>query len=320
MKLLVLAKVPDDMKDIAKTMAESIGMQAIFEEDNDDWKDVEAIISFIPKLKTMNSYISKLPKLKLIQTLSAGVDLLDFNQIPDNITVCSNAGAFALPVAEHAVSMAMALSKNLLSNHMKMKNGVFDQRSPSVKLEGKMAGILGYGGIGREIGRLCRGIGMELQVISRKPVDEKVHFSGTMDSLDQVLESSDFIFISLPLNRYTRNLITTKELKKMKANAILVNVARAAIVNEENLYNHLRENPEFRAGIDVWWEEPITTGKYEMKYPFLDLPNVIGSPHNSGIIPEIDINAFMSAVKNVELWMKTGKPRNIVRREDYRQV
>ncbi len=317
MKLLILAKVPDDMKEVARKMAESIGMQAIFEEDGNDWSDVEALLSFIPKLRTMNSYISKLPKLKLIQTLSAGVDLLDFNQIPDNITVCSNAGAFALPVAEHAVSMAMALSKNLLSNHLKMKNGVFDQRSPSIKLEGKMAGVLGYGGIGREIGRLCRGIGMELQVISRKPVSENVSFSGNLDSLDRVLQSSDFVFISLPLNRYTKNLITSDKLKKMKKDAILVNVARAAIINEQDLYNHLRENPEFKAGIDVWWQEPITTGEYEMKYPFLDLPNVIGSPHNSGIVPDIDINAFMSALKNVELWMKTGKPHNVVRREDY---
>ena len=316
MKLLVLAKVPDDMKEVAMKMAESIGIQAIFEEEGNDWKDVEAIISFIPKLKTMNSYISKLPKLKLIQTLSAGVDLLDFKQIPDSITVCSNAGAFALPVAEHAVSMAMALSKNLLSNHMKMKNGVFDQSSTNVKLEGKMAGILGYGGIGREIGRLCKGIGMELQVISRKPVSENVFYSGNLDSLDRVLQSSDFVFVSLPLNRYTKNLITSDELKIMKKNAILVNVARAAIVNEKDLYNHLKENPEFKAGIDVWWEEPITTGKYQMKYPFLDLPNVIGSPHNSGIVPEIDINAFMSALKNVELWMRTGKPHNVVRRED----
>ncbi|WMT49626.1 MAG: 2-hydroxyacid dehydrogenase [Thermoplasmatales archaeon] len=317
MKLLILAKVPDDMKEVARKMAESIGMQAIFEEDGNDWSDVEALLSFIPKLRTMNSYISNLPKLKLIQTLSAGVDLLDFNQIPDNITVCSNAGAFALPVAEHAVSMAMALSKNLLSNHMKMKNGVFDQRSPSIKLEGKMAGVLGYGGIGREIGRLCIGIGMELQVISRKPVSENVSFSGNLDSLDRVLQSSDFVFISLPLNRYTKNLITSDKLKKMKKDAILVNVARAAIINEQDLYNHLRENPEFKAGIDVWWQEPITTGEYEMKYPFLDLPNVIGSPHNSGIVPDIDINAFMSALKNVELWMKTGKPHNVVRREDY---
>lgn len=317
MKLLILAKVPDDMKEVARKIAESIEMQAIFEEDGNDWSDVEALLSFIPKLRTMNSYISKLPKLKLIQTLSAGVDLLDFNQIPDNITVCSNAGAFALPVAEHAVSMAMALSKNLLSNHMKMKNGVFDQRSPSIKLEGKMAGVLGYGGIGREIGRLCRGIGMELQVISRKPVSENVSFSGNLDSLDRVLQSSDFVFISLPLNRYTKNLITSDKLKKMKKDAILVNVARAAIINEQDLYNHLRENPEFKAGIDVWWQEPITTGEYEMKYPFLDLPNVIGSPHNSGIVPDIDINAFMSALKNVELWMKTGKPHNVVRREDY---
>ena len=317
MRLLILAKVPDDMKEVARKMAESIGMQAIFEEDGNDWSDVEALLSFIPKLRTMNSYISNLPKLKLIQTLSAGVDLLDFNQIPDNITVCSNAGAFALPVAEHAVSMAMALSKNLLSNHLKMKNGVFDQRSPSIKLEGKMAGVLGYGGIGREIGRLCRGIGMELQVISRKPVSENVSFSGNLDSLDRVLQSSDFVFISLPLNRYTKNLITSDKLKKMKKDAILVNVARAAIINEQDLYNHLRENPEFKAGIDVWWQEPITTGEYEMKYPFLDLPNVIGSPHNSGIVPDIDINAFMSALKNVELWMKTGKPHNVVRREDY---
>ncbi len=318
MKLLFLINASKEMENITKEIGKSKGFQVIFENDNESWEDIEVVLTFVPALKNIGSYINRLPNLKFIQTLSAGVDLIDFSQIPENIMVCSNAGAFAKPVAEHAVAMAMALSKNLMANHSKMKNGVFDQSSHSMRLEGKLAGIIGYGGIGKDIGKLCKAIGMELAVISRSPVEEQgVKYSGSLDSLDRVLQESDILFVSIPLNTYTENLITSKELDKMKADAILVNVARADIINQKDLYEHLISYPQFKAGIDVWWKEPINAGKFETGFGFLDLPNVIGSPHNSAMVPEIENNAFLTALNNVELWMKGGVPKNRVQRKDY---
>ncbi|MHB1439627.1 MAG: 2-hydroxyacid dehydrogenase [Cuniculiplasma sp.] len=317
MKVLILAAIPENLRENLNKMMESMGLEVELEDDSSQLEGVEAIISSVNKLKNIEKYTERMPNLKMIQTLSAGVDLVDFSRVPSNILFCSNAGAYALPVAEHAVAMATALSKNLLLNHEKMRRGIFDQTSENSLMRGKMCGILGYGGIGREIGRICLGMGMKLQVIFRHRVDEKFHFSGTMDSLDMVLETSDLIFVSLPLNKFTHNLITGEKLNVMRRDAIFVNIARAGIVNEHDLFEYLRANPGFRAGIDVWWQEPISTGKFEMKYPFLDLPNVLGSPHNSGIVPEIGIDSFRYAMENVDRFAKGETPKNIVKREDY---
>jgi phosphoglycerate dehydrogenase-like enzyme len=103
----------------------------------------------------------------------------------------------------------------------------------------------------------------------------------------------------------------------MKSTAILVNVARAGIVVEGALYEHLRANPDFSAGIDVWWHEPPLGEDFRVDHPFFELPNVIGSPHNSSIVAGSHTFAARYAAENVRRYLQSGSLAGMVRREDY---
>lgn len=185
-------------------------------------------------------------------------------------------------------------------------------------LHGMVCGILGFGGIGKAVSLLMQSFGMRIMAVNTTgKTAEHVDFIGTLADLEHILSSSDVVAITLPLMKETRGLIGTRELAWMKQDAILINVARGAIIDEAALYEHLSKHPEFKAGIDVWWIEPFSHGVFKTNYPFLSLPNVIGSPHNSAIVPGMDQESMRRAVENVQRFWKGEPLRGIVRREDY---
>ena len=103
----------------------------------------------------------------------------------------------------------------------------------------------------------------------------------------------------------------------MKPDAILVNVARGAIVDESALYEHLRSHEEFSAALDVWWDEPFGSGGFRVGHPFFELPNVLGSPHNSGLAPGVLEEALEMAADNIRRFL-TGQPvTGVVRADEY---
>jgi phosphoglycerate dehydrogenase-like enzyme len=262
--------------------------------------------------------LASAPGLGLIQLLSAGLDSVDFAAIPDHITVAGNVGAYAAPIAEHVMAMTLSLAKHLQIEHAALARGQFDRPAPSRTLHGAVCGILGFGGIGQATARLMRAFGARVHAVnSSGRTPEPVDWAGTLADLDQVLAVADVLVISLPLTDGTRGLIGARELGVMKPDATLVNVARGAIVDEQALYAHLAANPRFSAAIDAWWDEPRGGGQFHTNYPFFELPNVLGSPHNSGDVPGIEEFAARRAAENVRRFLRGEPVSGVARRADY---
>jgi phosphoglycerate dehydrogenase-like enzyme len=253
--------------------------------------------------------------LKFIQLLSAGYDHLNFEMFPKDCVIASNQGAYAKPMAEHTVAMILALEKLLIINHNKIIGGEFDQRTNTRTLKGKICGIVGFGSIGKATANLLKGFGVKIYGInSTGKTEEKIDFIGTLTDLNYVLKESDILIISIPLNEITRGLIGKKEFDQMKEDSVFINVARGAIVQEEALYEHLKTHPDFMAGIDAWWYEPFNYGEFKVNYPFFELPNILGSPHNSAIIPGALIEGQKRAIENISNYLNGNQIKGIIKR------
>ncbi len=261
---------------------------------------------------------SRLQGVKLVQLVSAGADQMPFADLPPHLTVASNPGAYAAPMAEHVLAMVLALAKRLLPQHQKLTRAEFDQFTRNRRLSGMTAGILGFGGIGRATARLLRAFGMKILAINTSGSSpEPADFMGTLENLDHVLGESDVVVVCLPLTKATRGVIGGAELARMKPDAILVNVARGPIIDEAALYEHAKTHPDFLVGIDAWWIEPFQYGEFRMDHPFLDLPNVLGSPHNSAVVAGSLVDGARQAAVNIRDFLSGEPVTGIVRREDY---
>jgi len=254
---------------------------------------------------------------RLIQFMTAGIDFVPLGELPAAVPVASNGGAYAEPMAEHGLAMVLAAAKRLLIEHNALLRGEFNQFTRNRVLSGKVCGILGFGGIGVASARLMRAMGMHIHAINRSGrSDEATDWIGSVADLDQMLMASDVLIVSTPLTKATRALIGARELGLMKPDAILVNLARGEIVQEGPLFAHLQAHPTFFACIDAWWIEPVRHGAFRMDYPFLSLPNVIGSPHNSASVPGMTEAALRRAVANIRRVLAEEMPRYVVGAEE----
>ena len=258
------------------------------------------------------------PGLRLIQLLSAGADSVDFSAVPEHLTLASNVGAYAEPMAEYVMAMTLALARRLPQRHADLARGEFKMWDRVLTLDGAVCAILGFGGIGQATARLMRAFGARIHAVnSSGRSSEPTEFTGTLADLDQVLAAADVLVVSLPLTNATRDLLGARELGLMKPEAILVNVGRAAIVNERALYEHLRGHPGFCAGIDAWWQEPGPGADFRTNYPFFDLPNLLGSPHNSGVTDGALQTGARHAAENVRRFLAGEPVAGVARPADY---
>jgi phosphoglycerate dehydrogenase-like enzyme len=257
-------------------------------------------------------------RLRFVQLLSAGADSVDYAALPERLPLAANVGAYAQPMAEYVMAVTLALARRLPQRHAEMARGEFGMWKPVLTLDGAVCVILGFGGIGKASARMMRAFGARIYAVNTSGAsNEPTDFIGTLADLGRVLAEADVLVIALPLTRATRGLIGAQELALMKPAAILVNVGRAAIVDEQALYEHLRDHSDFCAGLDTWWHEPGPGSAFSTEYPFFDLPNLIGSPHNSGVTyGALQVGARMAA-ENVRRFLRGEPVTGVVRREEY---
>jgi len=281
-------------------------------------RDADALLAWDLAEEIPAGALQRAGRLRFVQLLSAGVDAVDFTALPERLTVACNAGAYAGAMSEHVLALTLSLAKHLPQRHAALAAGRYDKWLPALVLDGSVCGILGFGGVGAATARLMRAFGARIHAVNRTGrTSEPVEFVGTLADLDQVLAAADVLVVSLPLTLVTRGLLGRRELSLMKSAAILVNVARGAIIDQRALYEHLSTHPQFSAGIDTWWDEPAGEGPFRTDYPFLGLPNVLGSPHNSSIVPGTMLAAARVAAQNVRRYLRGEAVTGVIRRADY---
>ena len=259
----------------------------------------------------------KMSKLRLFDITSAGVDSIDFERIPSEVLVCGNVGAFAEQIAEHVFGMILCLAKDLILRNEQLRKSIYD-RQRTLFLKGRTIGILGTGGIGKAVARIAKAFGMITFGINSSG-GKVEYFDEVSDlcGLNRLFAKSDVIVAALPLTVKTLNLIDQRCLSFCKKNCILVNVGGGRVIVEKALYDQLLGNPSFKAGIDVWWRYSERGAPFVQNYPFFDLPNFLGSPHDSGSVSESDETALEYALLNIRRYVEGQPLLGVANREDY---
>jgi (S)-sulfolactate dehydrogenase len=277
--------------------------------------ELEKLVRDIPALIVRNrtrvdkALLDLAPKLKVVGRLGVGLDNIDVAACEARgIEVCSARGANATSVAEYAIAMAMVLLRRraYLDTH-RLVAGEWprEELGKGVEIAGKRLGIVGLGSVGGTTARKARAL--EMRVLASDPYLADTHENWNLAekvSLEDLLAASDVVTLHCPLNEQTRGLIGARELARMRRGAVLINSARGGIVDEEACAAALRSGHLGGAALDVFDDEPI---KAEAGKRFAGIPNVILTPHISGVTAEANHRVSLMTVESVARVLGKGR-------------
>ena len=254
------------------------------------------------------------PRLKWVQTTSAGVEAFVGGKLWNSeVPIVNASGVAAAPIAEHAIAMVLALRHRLPYLWERQKEHAWAWRDPRARSMGELAGltlgVIGYGSIGREVGRLGKAFGMRLiattiDASARRdtgfslavgdPEGALPEVLGGPELQEDLLRQSDVVVVAVPSTPATRRLLGESAFGAMKPMAILVNVSRGSVVDEAALVRALREGRIGGAALDVFEKEPLPADS-----PLWELPNVLVSPHVAAESPGYWERLMSLLVENV---------------------
>jgi phosphoglycerate dehydrogenase-like enzyme len=253
--------------------------------------------------RTLLPALFGLTELKWFHTFSAGTDAAAFRVLMDRGTILTNSsGASAPSIAQYVLAMMLYATKPIEQWRESQSRAAWEP-IPAGELTGQTVGIVGTGAIGGEVARLAKAFGMRTIGI-RRSTKKTPHLDEQLPpkQLAKMLKASDFVVLACPLTPETEGLIGERELKAMQPSATLINVARGRVCDEGALIRAMQKGWITRAVLDVFHFEPLPE-----QSPLWSLPNVIVTPHNSGMSPRNMARMMDIFVENLARFA-AGKP------------
>ena len=251
--------------------------------------------------------VAALPELRLVSVLGTGTDNFDLPACSRHgVLVVNTPGASTVSVAELTLALLFAVARHVALADRKLREGVWHHQH-GFELRGKVLGIVGLGLIGREVARLGQALGMRVIAWSFHNDPERAAALGVeMVAIEELLRQSDVVSLHVRNSAETRGLIGRHEIRLMKPSAILINTARAAIIDEDALLDALRDGRLAGAGLDVFLQEPLPSD-----HPWAQLDNVVLTPHVGWVTHEATARLTSAPVDNV-LHYLASNPTNVV--------
>jgi D-3-phosphoglycerate dehydrogenase len=251
--------------------------------------------------------VAALPELRLVSILGTGTDNFDLPACSRHGVVVTNTpGASTVSVAELTLALLLSVARHVALTDRKVREGVWFHQH-GFELRGKILGVIGLGLIGQEVARLGRAFGMRVIAWSFHSDPARAAALGAeMVELEELMRQADVVSVHVRNSPQARGLIGRRELGLMKPSAVLINTARAAIVDQHALLGALREGRIAGAGLDVFAEEPLPPDN-----PWVKLDNVVLTPHVGWVTHEASARLATAPVDNILNYM-AGRPTNVV--------
>jgi phosphoglycerate dehydrogenase-like enzyme len=290
-----------------------------------DLGDTQRLIPALAEAEIVVGHIWKsdfpeAPRLKLLQAATAGIDMIEVPSLPRGIALC-NVFGHEPAIAEYVLITMLALTHRLLPTVSEFRAGSWAAHQPAGgaphgEIFGSTLGIVGYGRIGRQVAKRAAAFGCKIIAANRSPITNKGDAAEIypLAELDHMLPQCDALLIAAGLAPETKGLIDARRLGLMKPTALLINIGRAAIVDEEALYEALRDGKIGGAALDVWWRhwDPAHPDRRPSQFPFHDLSNVLMTPHCSGFTEGTADRRWGDLAANLDRYVRGESLHNVV--------
>ncbi len=287
------------------------------------------ILGLFTDSKVTKEVLKKLPNLKAIITFSTGFDHIDFAEVKKRgIVVCNVPSYGDYTVAQHTLTLMLALSKKLFESVKRVKEGVYDYHGMrGFDLRGKTIGIIGTGKIGKAVIKML--VGFEMNIIAYDPFPDKEFaktHNFTYTALNSLLKEADIVSLHVPLLKETKHLLNAKNIKLLKPTAYVINTSRGGLVDGEALLRALQNNQIAGAGLDVLEDEEIMRDPVLLfsdscrdcnirtslvNSMLIDNPKTIVTPHNAFNTTEAIMRIINTSLDNLKAF-SSGTPTNVV--------